>query len=187
MTGNEALGNVLVITKSLEGDRKEISRVLSGLDGFVAPMDLAPGLYEIIATYPYGDIKTQIKDFVVTPNTHTVEMHLDYELDQHVDLYTIDWKVRVFDRQGNPAVGAWVIARNAEATTGPSVVKVDGRGFAKVRVPPNGALITVLYQRQTWTEPAYTETGAVDCQSQCLLRAKAELERQRRTLEVRLP
>jgi hypothetical protein len=186
-SGNDALSNVLVITKSLEGDRKEISRSLSGTDGFVAPMELAPGLYEMIATYPYGNIRTQVKDFVVTPQTRTIETHLDYESDQRVSLDVIDWRVQVLDKQGMPAAGAWVVARNTEASRGTSAVKADARGFANVRVPVDGALIVVLYNGQTFSEPAYTETGVQDCQNRCLLHAKAELERQRRMLDVRLP
>jgi hypothetical protein len=186
-SGNDALSNVLVITKSLEGERKEISRSLSGTDGFVAPMELAPGLYEMIATYPHGNIRTQVKDFVVTPETRTIETHLDYEWDQRVSLDVIDWQIQVLDRQSKPVAGAWVVVRNAEASTGTSAVKTDGRGFANVRVPVDGALITVLYDGQTFSEPAYTQTAVADCQSRCLNHAKAELRRQSHISEVRLP
>jgi hypothetical protein len=186
-SGNDGLSNVLVITKSLEGDRREISRSLSASDGFVAPVELAPGLYEVIAMYPYGNIRTQVKDFVVTPESHTIEMHLDYESDQRVSLDVIDWQIQVLDRQSKPVAGAWVVVRNAEASTGTSAVKADGRGFANVRVPVDGALITVLYDGQTFSEPAYTETAVADCQSRCLNHAKAELQRQSHISEVRLP
>jgi hypothetical protein len=74
-----------------------------------------------------------------------------------------------------------------EASTGTSAVKTDGRGFATVSVPVDGALITVLYHGQTWSEPAYAETGVADCHSHCLLQAKAALQKRRHLLEVKLP
>jgi hypothetical protein len=130
--GSDGLSKVLVITKSLEGDGKEISRVLSGPDGFVPPIELALGLYETITTYPNGNIRTQVKDFVVTREPLTIEIHLDFDLDQKVNSDVIDWQVRVFDQKGMPAVNAWVIGRNMEASTGTSAVRTDGRGFATV-------------------------------------------------------
>ena len=186
--GNDGLPKVLVITRSLEGDRKEVSRDLTGSDGFLQPIELAPGLYETIATYPYGDLKTQVKDFVVIPGpSMTIEIHLNFDSDQRVSLNVIESHVQVFDQEGRPAVRAWVIGRNMEATTGTSVAKTDERGFASVSVPVDGASIIVLYHGESWSEPAYTETGVADCQNLCLVRAKQELKGRSRILQIRLP
>jgi hypothetical protein len=186
----EALPKVLVVTKSLESDRKEVSRDLTGLDGFGQPMELAPGLYEAIATYPYGQFLTQVEDFVVSPGPSvTIEIHLNIDSDERVNLNAADAHVRVLDRQGRPAVNAWVIGRNADATTGTSVARTDERGLANVSVPVDGALIMVIYHGETWSEPAYSyeQTGIADCTEVCLARAKAKIGKQLRLIEIKLP
>lgn len=175
--GTGELSKVLVITRSLEADRKEVSRDLTGTDGFLPPIDVPPGIYESIATFPYGRIMTQVKDFEVTSDSEVVEIHLNYKLDQTINLNAISWHVHVRDQQGHPVPDAWVIGRNGEASTGTTLAKTDRDGDATVSLPCDGALITVLYRGKVWSEPAYQEGDVAHCQSHCIIQAKDRLEK----------
>jgi len=184
----EPVANVLVIVRSIEGQQEEFARALSGPDGSVPSVELRPGIYEAIATCPYGHIPTTVDDFVLGDQPAEVEVLLSIDDDERVNYNQTAWNVQVLDQGGLPAVNAVVIGRNMEASTGVSVARTDRRGRATVSVPVDGAIIEVIYGKRTWTEPAYILTDSVgDCRQRCLLREKARLQRPRQLLSIRLP
>jgi len=56
--------DVLVIIESLDG-KGEVFRTLSDANGSIPKRDLAPGLYRLIATCPYGPCETEVREFIV--------------------------------------------------------------------------------------------------------------------------
>jgi hypothetical protein len=184
----EAVPNVLVIVKSIEGQSEEFARGLSGPDGSIPSLELRPGLYEAIATCPYGHIPTTVHDFLVANEAALIEVTLNPDNDQRINYNKISWNVQVLDQDGHPAVNAVVIGRNAEASTGVSAARTDKRGRATVSVPVDGALIEIIYGKRTWTEPAYGLTDNLGgCRQRCLLEAKARLQKPQQLLAIRVP
>ncbi|MFZ0978105.1 MAG: hypothetical protein WAN23_01775 [Candidatus Acidiferrales bacterium] len=184
----EAVPNVLVIVRSIEGRSEEFARGLSGPDGSIASLELRPGLYEAIATCPYGHIPTTVHDFLVANEAALIEVTLSPDNDQRINYNEINWNVQILEQDGHPAVNAVVIGRNGEASTGVSVARTDERGRATVSVPVDGALIEIIYGERTWIEPAYALTEDVgNCRQRCLLQAKARLEKPRQLLTIRVP
>jgi hypothetical protein len=185
---HEGLPKVLVIVRSVEGQPKEFARELSGHDGSVPPLELEPGVYEAISTYPYGNIPTVVHDFLVGNESAAIEITLTSEGDQKINLNEITWKVKVLDQNGRPAVNALVIGRNAEASTGVSTARTDERGLATISIPVDGALIEVLHGKQSWSEPAYDGGDSVnDCRQRCLTQAKARLQKAAQLLTIQTP
>jgi hypothetical protein len=178
-TGN--LAKVLVIVRSLEADRSEVLRALTGPDGLVPAVDVPPGLYEAIATYPYSRHTTIAKDFVIGEKPVMVELKLTHLSDQRVNLNSIDWQISVTNGQGRPVGNAWVTGRDDEASD-VSVTRTDSKGRATVSIPMTGAVITVLYDGFSYTEGVYVESGITNCEHECALRAAAKLKTHSRTL-----
>jgi len=185
---HEGVSKVLVIVRSAEGQPKEFARELSGPDGSIPTLELEPGIYEAISVYPYGNIPTVVHDFPVGSELAAVEITLMFGSDQKVNLDEITRRVKVLDQNGRPAVNTLVIGRNAEASTGVSAARTDERGLATVSIPVDGALIEILYGKQSWSEPAYYLTHDVgDCRLRCLLQAKSRLQKDQRILTIRVP
>ncbi len=67
--------DVLVIVKSLEG-RGESFRALTDKNGAVSAHELSSGLYQIIATCPYGICQTTVREFIVANNPVELKMSL---------------------------------------------------------------------------------------------------------------
>lgn len=184
---HEGVSKVLVIVRSVEGQREEFARDLSGPDGLIPSLELRPGVYEAITTYPYGNILTTVHDFLVGNESAVIEITLNFDSDERINYNEIIWNVQVLDQDGHPAVNALVIGRNAEASTGVSVARTDERGLATVSIPVDGALIEILYGKQSWSEPAYHLTDNAECRQRCLLQAKTRLQKHRQLLTIRVP
>lgn len=185
----EGASKMLVIVRSIDGQPKEFARELSRSDGSIAPLELQPGIYEAIATCPYGYIHTAVRDFAVNDQSLEVTISLTVESDQTINFDQIGWRIQVLDHDGRPAANAIVIGRNAEASTGVSMARTDKLGFATLSVPVDGALIAIIYGQRYWTEPAYKydQTRIGDCRQRCLLQAKARLEQRGQVPTIRVP
>lgn len=109
--------DVLVIVRSLEG-RGESLRALTHRNGAVPAQELAMGLYQIIATCPYGLCRTTVREFLV--NTDPVELKLAVEvLPTTGNTFTIGrvkrCQVEVQNRDGIPVASADILVRDANA------------------------------------------------------------------------
>jgi hypothetical protein len=184
----EKLPGILVVLKSLEDVPWGVSRALTGPNGLVPAVDVPPGLYEAIATDPYGIFETTVKDFMVATKPVKLELQLDVVQDQTVTANAIDWHLRVVDNQNRPVVNAWVTARDSEASTGVGVTTTDSHGRATVTIPIDRAVvITVFYDGQSYSEDFDTHSGVRDCEWRCYLRARAKLKKRPRSLTLAVP
>jgi hypothetical protein len=177
---------VLVIVRSLESGKGEMSRDLSAPDGSVPPLNLAPGLYEAIATYPYGNWLTQVKDFLVLDKPVAIEFSLNSESVNAVSGNRIHLSVLVLDREGHPVPNAWIIGRDPEAHFG-NTTKSDNHGRATVDIPSDRAEVTVLHNGGSYVQPMNIETGIVDCENNCILRETGKVNKTLPKVTVRLP
>ena len=111
------LPKVLVIIRSLEG-KGEVLRELTDSGGTVSDVDLQPGLYRVIVTYPYSLWDTNVREFLVTPESLSLRITLDPTgtEDNVVFIGAPSRMVHIVDGNGNPISGARVLARNLKAT-----------------------------------------------------------------------
>ena len=144
-----AFPQVLVIVKSLQGGR-EIGRGLTDAAGNVPERELAPGLYRIIATCPYGICETKVVEFLVGDLPLQLELKLDLSPTKgYGDVVQVgpsrSLDVAVVDREGRPASEAQVLVRDSEArherwyTSGSD-------GSVAVDLPDGPVTIVVLYR-----------------------------------------
>jgi len=185
---HEGVSKVLVIVRSIEGQRVEFARELSGPEGWIPSLELPAGVYEAIATCPYGYLPTTVFDFSVGDEPATMEIPLRLPAtDQTVNLNQMDWHVRVIGDDGQPALNVVVIGRNEDASTGVSVARTDARGLATISVPVDGALIEVISGKQSWSGPAYHLSNRIfDCRMRCLMQSERTLQKLRQPLTIRL-
>src|SRR6516162_5491259 len=105
--------DVRVIVKSLEG-KGEIFRSLTDSAGSVAQRNLAPGLYRVIATCPYGICKTKVSEFLVHIDPVELELKLDaWSTHGYGDVVTVGSSpkitLRVIDAKGQTLSAAEVL------------------------------------------------------------------------------
>jgi hypothetical protein len=108
---------VLVIIRRLEF-KGEVLRGLTDREGIVPGVDLQPGLYRVIATYPYGLWSTGVREFLVTsePLNLSITLHSTPTTDDIGFIGAPSRTVHVVDRNGNPISGAEVLVRDETAT-----------------------------------------------------------------------
>ena len=145
--------NVLVIVKSLEGQGEKF-RALSDKSGAVETHTLAPGLYRIIATCPYGICETTVREFMVGSTPIHLELRLAV-LPTQGDVVTVGpvdrCKVEVLDPRGKPISSAQILVRDSDArnekwyTTGTE-------GTVTVNLPPGEVTIVVVHNGGLVTE-----------------------------------
>jgi hypothetical protein len=115
--------NVLVILKSLDG-KGELFRGLSGPNGYIRQLDEPPGLYQAIATMPYGAWKSQVTEFLLTNQATLLELRLE-PLPTHGygDVHYVGTEIdlTVLGQSGQPLASTWIYARNQLATVDTSV------------------------------------------------------------------
>jgi len=136
--------DVLVIVKPLEGSGESF-RALSDKDGMIPTRDLPSGLYQLIATCPYGLCQTTVREFVVKKEPFDLKLPLAI-LPTSGNTVTIGHvehrDVKVEDGDGKPIPSVPLLVRDAVAqnerwyTTGVN-------GTATIDLPP-GAEATVV-------------------------------------------
>jgi hypothetical protein len=184
--GTKGVANVLVITRSLEPGKGDIARALTSQDGSIPDLNIAPGLYEVIATYPYRAWRTRVRDFVAAANPIVITLELEQFWDQTVYAGgVIDLRVQVLDAQGHPVPEAKIVARNLDATE-LSLATTDSAGRATVRIPTDGAEVTTLYGDHSQVNRIDIDSRKQDCQLACVKSSVERLSKTPHNLTVRL-
>lgn len=109
--------DVLVIVRSLDGKGESV-RALTNQSGAVPTRELAAGLYQIIATCPYGLCQTTVREFFVKTDPIELELALDV-LPTTGNTFAMGRverrQVEVQDRHGRPVASADILVRDATA------------------------------------------------------------------------
>ncbi len=176
---------VLVIVRSLEG-RGEIDRELTDRDGHVRPVDLSPGVYQVIASYPYGGWDTSVKEFVVGSRAVQLELVLVPAKIGGYLLTKLDLRVQVVAADGEPVSGADLMARDLEAKYF-FWAKTDDKGWAMISVPLDGAEISAVYRGQVHTQEVNIKSHLSNCYQHCAIERFEQLKKVRHSITIRLP
>jgi hypothetical protein len=180
----EGVSKVLVIVRAPSNPGYEVLRALTEADGSVPEVNVQPGLYEAIATDPYGEWLTAVKDFVVTDAPVKLDLRLDFVQDQSISLGFIDWNVRVVDKQGRPVNDAWITART-EGEPAVGATATDINGHATIEIPFDyPAIVTVLYNGQTYTERIKVDASVRDSENKWFQRERNKLVKRPRAITV---
>jgi hypothetical protein len=175
---------VLVIVRAPANAGYEVLRALSGPDGSVPQVNVLPGLYEAIATDPYSPYLTTVEDFVVAEAPVKIELRMNIEQDQTASLDSIDWNVKVVDKQGRSVNDAWITAR-VEGEPACDVTATGSDGRATVTIPfDEPVIVTALYKGRTYTELIHVDAHVRDSEKKWLSRERAKLKQRSRTVTV---
>ena len=183
--GAEGVDKVLVIVQSLDG-KGEVLRTLTDPKGSITPIDLAPGLYRLIATYPYGYWFTQVREFVVSAAPVNMDLHMDGAVIDRVAAPGVKVQVTVVNRDGKAIKNAHILGRDRQALSN-RWDTTDGQGHAVVTVGVNGADIVAIYNEQVVITPIdipFSDTSCTD--KECQMRAVQKVEEVSRNITVRL-
>lgn len=139
--------NALVILKSLESNQ-EVFRALADRGGNVPEVDLHPGLYRVITSFPYGLWKTDIREFFVTqaPLNLTLTLGIMAAQDNVAFVGAPIQAVQVMDEISeisNPLPDALVIARD-QAAIYEKRYRTDQHGEARVELISNPTVVIVV-------------------------------------------
>jgi 5-hydroxyisourate hydrolase-like protein (transthyretin family) len=152
-----ALKGALVIVQALQdGQERELCRELTSASGEIALPNLQPGLYRAIAADPYRSWTTEVREFLVKNQPLNLELKLAARAtDDPVIAAVGRLTVHVLDSAGNPASGAHVLLRDAEARTGAEHWGItNASGTTSVEVTANSAVLVIVYRDQLYTFPA---------------------------------
>lgn len=150
------LKDELVILQDLTDREHEITRYLSDQNGHVPPFDLAPGLYRVIATAPYGSWETEVREFIVPqrpsgsgrPTDLVVKLKpmATHGQGDIVTLGTTRADILVELPNGRPAAGARILVRDTSATLSLERWSVtDENGRATIELVGNPTVVVVVY------------------------------------------
>jgi hypothetical protein len=136
--------NGLVILKSLD-DNHEVFRALTNDEGSVPKVDLQPGLYRVVVSFPYGHWKTEVREFFVAQVPAKVTLTVVPTGTQ--DNVTITGApiqtIQVLDHSGKPVSGTLVIARDSAATY-EKWYRTDQLGEARVELSSNLRTLVIV-------------------------------------------
>ncbi len=109
--------DVLVVVKSLESGGESF-RALTDRNGNIPMRDLGSGLYQLIATCPYGICQTAVTEFVV--KSDPIDLRLPVKVmptvGSTVTIGPVEHRrVEVQDRNGRPIASAPILVRDATA------------------------------------------------------------------------
>jgi hypothetical protein len=140
----------LVIVQDLNGRTHEILRALTDTSGQVESLELARGLYRLIATDPYGLWQTKVSEFLVTGQPTTLVVSLD-SIPTHgqgdvVTLASTSIEVEVLDAEGRSAVGAKILSRDETASLASQKwYLTDQDGRANIRLAGDPTVVVVWF------------------------------------------
>lgn len=150
------LKNALVIVQDLNKGEHELFRVLTNDAGESAPHTLAPGLYRAIATYPYSNWQTSVREFLVHAERLTIDLRMSQALaldDLPVSIGQLT--VHVLDVAGRPAAGARVLIRDADAHRySERWGTTDAQGTTTLELTDTPSTLIVVYRDQIYAFPA---------------------------------
>lgn len=152
-----ALSGALVIVQDLHGNtEQELSRELTNQNGEVTLDNLEPGFYRAIATDPYRSWKTEVEEFLVKDKPVTVTLRLARQItDDPVVAAVGRLTVHVLDSAGNPAAGARVLLRDADAHPhAEHWGTTDASGTVNLDVTANSSVLVIVYNGELYKFPA---------------------------------
>jgi hypothetical protein len=152
--------NALVILQQLQAKDHEFLRALTDERGNIPTQQLNAGLYRVIATVPYGQWQTGVREFLVRDQPVNLELRLaEGDSADTIAVSIGQLTVYVLDANGHPAVGARVLVRDADATPNSEHWgTTDAKGTTTLELTDTPALLVVVYHDQLYTFP----TGLVD-------------------------
>jgi hypothetical protein len=183
----EGFPKILVIARSLERPT-ESDRELTNNNGLTTALNLGSGLYQIIASDPYGTWPTTVREFILgnQPIDITLQLDVPGTNDQTWGPAAVGVPIKVLDRHGHPVANATVLGRDPEAKF-MHFYRTDQQGNATPVLGVNGAYIVVFYQGQVHTEEVnipYNEFACDD--SECIKRHVADTKpAQSRTIHLK--
>jgi uncharacterized surface anchored protein len=142
-----AFPDVLVMVRSLEGNGESF-RALTDQAGAVPKQELAPGLYQLIATCPYGLCQTAVREFIVASDP--IHSKLPLKVVAMVNTVIVgDVKhrqVEVQDREGRPLASAQILVRD-ETAQHHKWYRTGANGTVTIDLPPGDEITVVaIYQ-----------------------------------------
>lgn len=153
------LKDALVIVQDLQAhgkDERELFRGLTDERGNITPHTLPAGLYRAIAVFPYSHRQTTVSEFLV--NDKPVKLQLRMTETQSLDNLPVSigqLTVHVLNTNGQPAVGARVLVRDAEARPGSEHWgTTNPQGNTTLELTMDPAVLVVVYHDQLYTFPA---------------------------------
>ncbi len=153
-TGGVPIKNALVILQQLEQPRDhELLRALTDERGNIPAQQLNAGLYRIIATYPYGQWQTGVREFLVRDQPVDLDLRLaEGDSLQAIPVSIGQLTVHVLDANGHPAAGAQVLVRDAQATpTSEHWGTTDAHGTTSLELTITPAMLVVVYHDHLYT------------------------------------
>jgi hypothetical protein len=186
-----AFPDVLVIFRSLEGEG-EVLRALTDREGSVPAFKAPPGLYQVIATCPYGICKTLVKEVLVQKESSFLALTLKVDVigtGHPTPASSAYINLQVSYQRGEPAAGVGILARNVRDTN-PHFrrwYKTDSSGKARVELLGNPTVLVFIYDGNLFTRelgnPA--DPAQAEAWNKCL--EKMAMPAQEQELEIRLP
>ena len=147
------LNNALVIVQDLDHHEQELFRSLTKDHGEVSPRQLPPGLYRAIASYPYSRWQTTVREFLVRAAPENIDLTMTAK-EGFDDIGTSigSLTVHVLDATGQPAEGARVLVRDAEAhPQSEHWGTTNSQGMATLNLTMSPDTIVVVYRDQLQT------------------------------------
>lgn len=146
-----ALPDALVIVQSLD-TRSQSIRYLSGKDGNTPTMELNPGLYRVIATFPYGTWKTVIREFTLPESADKIILRMpqDSREGYQVTVGATQLALRLESQDHRPLAGVPVLIRTEDAIREEWYV-TDSKGEATVSVVADQLVAVVLYNHNPYS------------------------------------
>ncbi len=151
------LKDALVIVQDLQGkDDRGLFRGLTDDGGNILPHTLAPGLYRAIAVFPYSHWQTAVSEFLVSDKPVKIQLRMTET--QGLDSLPVSigqLTVHVLNANGQPAVGARVLVRDADAHPGSEHWgTTNAQGMTTLELTLNPAVLVVVYGDRLYTFPA---------------------------------
>ena len=143
-----AFPDVLVIVQSLEGNGESF-RALTDQAGAIPKQELAPGLYQLVATCPYGVCQTTVREFMVASDPIHLRLPLEFLPPKGCTVIVGDVKhrqVEVQDREGKPLASVQILVRD-ETAQHHKWYQTGVNGRVKIDLPPGDEITVVaIYQ-----------------------------------------
>ena len=142
--------DVLIIVRSLDGGIESF-RALTDESGAVPAHELSPGLYQIIATCPYGICRTFVQEFMVASKPIDLKLSLKVAATpgNPITVGPVEHRqVEVQDREGKPLASIQILVRDA---TSQNVrwYETDANGGARIELEPDGeTTVVAIYNEE---------------------------------------